>query len=103
MSFNALFIAHSADADKTKHGSLIQTGTYKLFTVVVKNQEEALEVCKDTVNEEHIDAVLLCPGFTHADIAGIVKAAGDNVSVSVARGDGPSNMIAQAARKREGL
>jgi len=103
MSFNALFIAHSADADKTKHRSLIQTGTYKLFTVVVKNQEEAVEVCKEMVKEEHIDAVLLCPGFTHADVAGIVKAAGDKVSVSVARGDGPSNRISLEARKREGL
>ena len=36
MAFKALFIAHAPDADYEKHRSLIETGKYKLFTVVVK-------------------------------------------------------------------
>ena len=102
MAFKVLFLAHAPDADKEIHHNQIDTGMYQLFTVVVKNQAEAVEVCQDYVKNEIIDAVLLCPGFTHSDAAEIVATAGSNVGVSVARGDGPSGKISLAARKREG-
>lgn len=102
MAFKVLFIAHAPDADKEKHRSVITTGMYQLFSVVVMNQAEAIEVCRDFVEKEKIDAVLLCPGFTHNDVAEIVRATGNKVSVSVARGDGPSSRISLEARKREG-
>jgi hypothetical protein len=102
MAFKVLFLAHAPDAVKEVHRNTIDTGMYQLFTVVVKNQAEAVRVCKDFVDEEKIDSVLLCPGFTHSDAAEIVKAAGGNVAVSVARGDGPSGKVSLAARKREG-
>jgi hypothetical protein len=41
MPFTTLFIAHAPDADYTKHQNKIETGKYKLFTVIVKNQKEA--------------------------------------------------------------
>ncbi|HEB10005.1 MAG TPA: hypothetical protein ENI06_02185 [Spirochaetales bacterium] len=75
---------------------------YQLFTVVVKSQEEAVEVSSDFIKKEHIDSILLCPGFKHSDVAEIVKTAGSNVAVVVARGDGPSNKASQEARSREG-
>jgi len=102
MTFKVLFLAHAPDAEKEKHRNIIDTGMYQLFTVVVKNQVEAVEVCKDFVEKRSIDSVLLCPGFTHSDVAGIVEAAGSSVAVSVARGDGPSGKVSLAARKREG-
>ncbi len=102
MAFKALFLAHAPDAEKEKHRSAIDTGMYQLFTVVVKNQAEAVEVCQDFVEKRKIDSVLLCPGFTHSDVAEIVQAAGSNVAVAVARGDGPSGQVSLAARKREG-
>ena len=71
---------------------------YQLFTVVVKSQEEAVEVSSDFIKKEHIDSILLCPGFKHSDVAEIVKTAGSNVAVVVARGDGPSNKASQEAR-----
>ncbi len=46
--------------------------------------------------------MLLCPGFTHTDVAEIMETAGGNVSVAVSRGDGPSGKVSLAARKREG-
>ena len=103
MAFRALFLAHAPDADKTKHRSFIDTGKYQISIVIVKNQEEAIEVCNEMVRKQKIDSVLLCPGFMHSDVAGIVKAVGNNVAVTVARGDGPSNKISTEARKREGL
>jgi len=102
MAFKALFLAHAPDADKEKHRSAIETGMYQLFTVVVKNQEEAKEVCSDFVKKENIDSILLCPGFTHNNVAEIARTAGNNVAVSVARGDGPSSKVSLKARTREG-
>ena len=102
MAFKVLFIAHSPDADKEIHHNQIDTGMYQLFTVVVKNQPEAVGVCQDFVKNKHIDSVLLCPGFTHRDVAEIAETVGVNVGVCVARGDGPSGKISLAARKREG-
>jgi hypothetical protein len=102
MAFKALLLTHAPDANKDKHRSVIDTGKYQLFTVAVKDQAEALEVCKDFVEKESIDSVLLCPGFTHRDVAEIAETVGEKVGVSVARGDGPSNRLALAAMEREG-
>jgi hypothetical protein len=102
MAFKVLFLAHAPDAETAKHRNAIDTGMYQLFTVVVKDQAEAVGVCKNYVEMENIDSVLLCPGFTHSDVAEIVRVAGDNVAVSVARGDGPSGKVSLEVRKREG-
>ncbi len=102
MAFKALVLAHAPDADKEKHRNAIDTGMYQLFTVVVRNQAEAVEVCQDFVEKKSIDSVLLCPGFTHGDVAEIVQATRGNVAVAVARGDGPSGKVSLAARKRAG-
>jgi hypothetical protein len=102
MAFKVLFLAHAPDADKEKHRSVIETKMYQLFSVVVRNQNEALEVCSDFVKKEKIDSILLCPGFTHIDVAEIARAAGSNVAVAVARGDGPSSKVSLEARRREG-
>ena len=59
-------------------------------------------MCSDFVKRENIDAILLCPGFTHNDVAAIARSAGNGVAVSVARGDGPSGRVSAAVRKREG-
>ncbi|MEO0070761.1 MAG: DUF6506 family protein [candidate division WOR-3 bacterium] len=103
MAFKVLFIAHSPDAEPERHRCVIETPKcYKLFVVVVKNQREALEVSKRYVQEEGVQSILLCPGFTHKDIAEIGEAVGENVGISVARGDGPSNRIAMEVMRKEG-
>ncbi len=102
MVFRVLFLAHARDADKEVHQSAIDTGMYQLYTVVVKNQEEAVEVSADFVKIKHIDSILLCPGFRHSDVAEIAQKVGKNVAIAVARGDGPSSRVSQEARKREG-
>lgn len=101
MAFKALFLAYAPDADKMKHRSSINTGKYQLFSVAVKNRKEAVQICESFIEKEKIDAVLLCPGFTHIDVAELVKIAEGKASVCVARGDGPSSKISQAAKIRE--
>ena len=100
--FKVVFLAHAPDAEPEKHRCVIETSKYKLFVVVVKVQDQAIEVCKKLVKEEGIHSILLCPGFTHRDVAQIAGAVGENVAVAVARGDGPSNMVSAEVRKREG-
>jgi hypothetical protein len=102
MSFNVLFIAHAPDADRHKHRSAIDTGKYRLFSVVVRNQSEAIDTAREIAAAENIDTILLCPGFTHSDVAEIHDALDGRVGVAVARGDGPSNRISAQARRREG-
>jgi hypothetical protein len=101
MSFNVLFVAHSSDADCHKHRSEINTGNYRLFSVIVRDQSEAVAMAKEIVDEQSIDTILLCPGFTHANVAEISSAFGGRIGVGVARGDGPSNKISTQARRRE--
>ncbi len=101
MAFKALFIAHAPDADYKKHQTVIDTGKYWLLTCVVKSQDEAKKVSKSIYNKEKIDAIILCPGFTHKDVSEIFQTLGGKVSVNVARGDGPSNRISQPVIQRE--
>jgi len=101
MVFKALFLAHAPDADYEKHKSIIDTGKYKLLTFVVKTQDDAIKVSKSIYEKEKIDAIILCPGFTHSDVSEIFQALEGKVSVNVARGDGPSSKISQAVIQKE--
>ena len=102
MAFKAIFLAHAPDAEPDKHTCMIETGKYKLFVKLVKSQSEALETCRYFVKEEGVHSILLCPGFTHGDIAEIAEAAGTNVGVYVARGDPPSIRNSTEVMAREG-
>jgi len=101
IAFKAVFLAHAPDAEPVKHRSIIETSKYKLFSVIVKGQVQAVAECKKLVKEEGIHSVLLCPGFTHRNVAEIAEAVGENVAVAVARGDGPSSRISTEVRRRE--
>jgi len=102
MAFKAAFLAHTPDAEPEKHRCVIETSKYKLFAVLVKDQGQAIEVCQKLVREEGIHSILLCPGFSHKDVAEISAAVGEKVGVSVARGDGPSSRVSMEVMIREG-
>ena len=102
MAFKVLFLAHAPDAEPEKNQCVIETSRYKLLVRLVKNQKQAIQVCKKLVREEGIQSILLCPGFTHQNVAEISEAAGKNVGISVARGDGPSSKATLKIMKEEG-
>jgi len=102
MAFKVVFLAHAPDAEPEKHKCVIETSKYKLFIVVVNNQEQAVQVCQNLVKEEGIQSILLCPGFTHKNVAEIAEAVGQNVGVFVARGDGSSSRVTKEVMEREG-
>ncbi|MFO7991552.1 MAG: DUF6506 family protein [Thermoplasmata archaeon] len=101
MKFISMLIALTPDAEKEKHHAKIDTGMYELHIHLVKNQEEALEVAKDKAENEGVQSIMLCPGFTHENVAEIFDAL-DDVAVTVARGDGPSGRIAKDAMEKAG-
>jgi len=103
MVFKAVFVAHTPDAEPEKHRCVVETSKYKLYVVVVKSQDQAIKACRKLVKEDGVHSILLCPGFTHRDVAEISKAVGENVGVFVTRGDGPSNKASTIIRQREGL
>lgn len=101
MAFKAVFIAHAPDAEPGRHRTLIDTGKYRLHSCVVKSQAEALQVCRELREQEGIESVLLCPGFSHRDVAEIFASLDGKVAVCVARGDGPSGAITTPILQRE--
>jgi len=46
MAFRVVFLAHAPDAEPEKHRCVIETSKYKLFVVLAKDQEQAIEVWK---------------------------------------------------------
>jgi hypothetical protein len=92
--FRAAMVAMTPDADPAKHRSVVTTSLYELTTVLVRNEDEAVRVCRDMVKMDGIQSLILCPGFTNKGVARVAEAVGDSVSVNVARGDNPSNAIA---------
>ena len=102
MTFTTLFMAHVPDADPERDACMLGTAMYKLYVQLVKGQAQALDVCRTLVKEEGIEAIILCPGFTHKDIAEIQEVVGPTVGITVARGDGPSSRISMEAMKKAG-
>ena len=100
MSFKAVFLAHAPDAEPEKHWCMIETSKYKLYSIVVRDQVQAVDECKRLVKEERIHSVLLCPGFSDKNVAEITEAVGENVGVAVARGDSPGRRVPTEVRIR---
>ena len=92
------------DGDPAKHRASIKTSKLELTTVVVPfmDFERAAQVCRDLVQKEGIQALLLCPGFTSSAVSMIANAVGQGVAVSVARGDLPSVMATSGILAQEG-
>lgn len=101
MKFKTLFMAHTPDVDKDENHMKMETEKYVLHVNLVKGQDEALEVAEDMAENEGIQSIILCPGFTHEDVAEISEEL-DGVGVTVARGDGPSSRIAKEAMEEAG-
>jgi len=101
MAFKTVFIGKAPDADPSRHRSRIATGKYVLHSCVVSCQSEALDVCRELFVSETIESVILCPGFSHTDVAEIFTALEGKVAVCVSRSDGPGNAITGAILKRE--
>ncbi len=93
MKFRTIFLSKVPDAEPEQHRVLVETDKMKLWVQLVKTSEQAFELVWKLVAEEGHHSILLCPGFSHGEVARMQEAAGPSVSVSVARGDGPGSQI----------
>lgn len=101
--FKSLFLSGAPDANPEKDKALVKTGLAELEVVLVKHSEfsKILDICKDFADRGG-NAIILCPGFTHEQVAKISETVGESVSVNVARGDGKSAVAARKAMERAG-
>lgn len=79
--------------DPAKDRSVLYTSKYTCYTVLVQNQVQAIEECHKLVQEEGVNSITFCPGFSDKDIAQISDIVGDNVGICVARGDSNNSKI----------
>ena len=104
MALKTGFVAAVPDGDPKRHRVSIKTSKYELTAVMVElgNLDQAVNVCKDLVQNEGFQSFTLCPGFSHEEVAKIKEAVGEGVAVFVARGDIPSVMIVGEILAKEG-
>lgn len=104
MAFKAGFIAMAPEGNPRKHRASIKTSKFELTTVVVElmNIDQAVDVCKELVQNEGIQSLTLCPAFTNQAVARVANAVGERVPVSVVRGDIPGGKITGEILAKEG-
>ena len=104
MALKAGLVFMSPDGDPKRQRASIKTSKLELTTVLFEmmNFDQAVNVCKDLVQNEGIQFLILCPGFTHEAVAKIANAVGEGVAVNVARGDVPSTTITGEILAKEG-
>jgi len=95
MAFKTGFVVMAPDGDPRKYRTSLKTSKLEITAVVCQlmNFDQVVDVCKDLVQNEGVQSLILCPGCTHEAVGRIASAVGEGVAVNVARGDLPSVMI----------
>jgi hypothetical protein len=101
--FRAAFVAMAPDADPALHRTGIETSIYQLTSVLVKDEDEGVQVCRDLAKKKGVRSFLLCPGFTNQGVGKVADAVGSKVAVNVSRGDGPSSALGRKYLKEAGF
>ena len=104
MAFKAASVIMAPDGDPKKHRASIKTSKLEVTVVIVEmmNFDQAADVCKELVQNEGIQSIILCPGFNHTAVAKVANAVGEGIAINVARGDVPSVMITGEILGKEG-
>ena len=104
MTFKAAFVAMAPEADPERHRATIKTPKLELITVVADsgNFDQVVDVCRNLVQNAGVQALTLCPGFSHQMVAKVADAVGQGVAINVTRGDVPSGRIIRDILKKEG-
>ena len=104
MAFKSAVVVMAPDGDPSRHRATIKTSKLELNVAVIEmmNFEQAVKVCRDLVQKQGVQSIILCPGFPHGAVAKIAEAVGEKVSINTARGDVPSTMITGEILAKEG-
>lgn len=103
LKFAFVFMAPGANPKKDR--ALIKIGNVENMAVGINIGDfgEAVKVCKDLVERNGVQGIILCPGFTHAGVAKVSEAVGGRVAVGVARMDNEGARIIGEILKKEGF
>ena len=104
MAFKTAYVAMAPDADPKRDRASIKTPKFELTIVVADlgNFDQVVDVCRNLVQSEGVQALALCPGFSHPMVAKVASAVGEGVPINVARGDVPSGRVTGEILKKEG-
>jgi hypothetical protein len=86
MALKAAFLFVAPNVDPSVHRQTVVTPQVELTAVAVNDYAQAVEVCRQLV-DEGIVAIELCGGFGHVGTARIAEAVGDRAAVGVVRFD----------------
>lgn len=86
MALKAAFLFVAPSVDPAVHRKTVVTPQVELTAVAVNDYAQAVEVCRQLV-DEGIVAIELCGGFGHVGTARIAEAVGDRAAVGVVRFD----------------
>jgi hypothetical protein len=102
--FKAATLIMGMNADPMKDRASIKGDQFEYTTVVIPlfDFERAAQVGKELVEKDGVQAIILCPGFTHEGVAKVQSAVGEGVAVNSSRGDVPSTMITAQILTQEG-
>ena len=102
--FKAANIIMAPNADPQQHRAKIKGDQFEYNTVVIPifNFDQAAQVCKELVEKEGVQAIDLCPGFSHEGVAKIRSILGEGVPINVSRGDVASTMMTAQILAKEG-
>ena len=103
MPFKSGFVGVAPGVDPARHRTSIKTDKYEFTAVLVElgDFDQAVDVCKDLVQNEGIHALILCPAFSHEEVGRIVSAVGKEVPISIARSDSSGTRITGEILRRE--
>jgi len=102
--FKAANVVMVLNADPAKHRATIKGDQFEYTTVLTSlfNFDQAARVCRELVEKEGVQAISLCPGFSHEGVAKIRTIIGEGVPINVSRGDVPSTMMTAQILAKEG-
>jgi hypothetical protein len=102
--FKAANIIMAMNADPRQHRATITGEQFEYTTVVIPifDFDQAAQVCKELVEKEGVQAIDLCPGFSHEGVAKIRSILGEGVPINVSRGDVASTMMTAQILAKEG-
>lgn len=91
MPVKTVFVIVSPDGDPEKHIATIRTAGLEITTVVCRylDFDQVARVCKDMVENQGVETIIVCPAFTHEHLGRLQSAVGGDVPISVARSDSP--------------
>lgn len=105
MAYKTAFVGMAPEGDPGKHRATVKTPKLEHTVVLVglMDIEQAIAVCQDLAQNEGVQSITLCAGFSHGAVGRIASAVGEKVAVNVARPDVPSANVTSEILAREGL